>query len=64
MGALTYINGLVILTTNRTLAIMPSEKQTPQLPFNQLSQNKDENENEFIILRILKSTGCFLLSPH
>ena len=63
LGALTYISGLVVLTADRTLAVGPSEEQTHQLPFNQLSQNKHENKSKFIILQIHQSKECFLLSP-
>ena len=63
MGALTYISGLVVLTADRTLAVGPSEEQTHQLPFNQLSQNEQENKSKFIILQILQYTGCLFTHP-
>ena len=63
LGALTYISGLVVLTADRTLALGPSEEQTHQLPFNQLSQNKHDNKSKFIILQILQYTGHFLSIP-
>ena len=38
-GALTYINGLVILTAKLTLAVGPYEEQRNKLPVNDLSKD-------------------------